>query len=236
MAGAALASAAQNTPEWRVPILVYHRFGPVVADSMTVRTASFENQIRVIRQREFRVTPLADLLRHPENGRLAVTADDGHRSVYSDMWPILARERLPVTLFIYPSAISHASYAMTWAQLREMLRSGLVSIGSHTFWHPNFHHEKQRLAPDAYRRFVQFQLVHSKQVLEQQLSVPVTLLAWPFGIYDDELIRAAKGAGYTAAFSIQRRLASSTDDRMALPRFLMTDLDTGSRLERLLCP
>lgn len=236
MAGASLAGLAKSAVGWRVPILVYHRFGPVVADSMTVRTASFGNQLRVIRGRGLRITPLADVVRNPQSGSIALTADDGHRSVYSEMWPILKSERLPVMLFIYPSAISNASYAMTWQQLREMQRSGLISFGSHTFWHPNFRTEKKRRTPDDYRRFVRFQLVHSKEVLEQQLSAPIRFLAWPFGIYDDELIRAAEDAGYTAGFTIERRIASSSDNRMALPRFLMTELDAGSRLERLLCP
>lgn len=236
MAAGAIASLAKTGPDWRVPILVYHRFGPVVADAMTVRTASFDNQLSEIRKRDLRVTPLQDLLRNPTTGAMAITADDGHRSVYSEMWPRIEAARLPITLFLYPSAISNAGYALTWAQIREMLHSGLVGIGSHTFWHPNFLHEKKRLSPDAWRQFVQFQLVHSKQVLEQKLSVPVTFLAWPFGLYDDDLIHAAQDAGYKAAFTIQRRLATPSDSPMALPRFLMTDLDVGTRFERLICP
>lgn len=244
MAGAIFAARAKSAPDWRIPVLVYHRFAAVVTDSMTVRTASFENQLGVIRKQSLRVTPLGDTiadLSKPGGPRdtkvVAITADDGHRSVYSVMWPILLQAHLPFTLFIYPSAISHASYALTWAQLREMRQSGLAAIGSHTFWHPNFRQEKKRLSPEAYRKFVQFQLVRSKQVLEQELSTRIDWLAWPFGIYDDELIRMAEDAGYTAGFTIERRLASPADRRMAIPRFLMTDVDVGARFARLIgCP
>lgn len=241
MAGAVFAAQAKSTADWRVPVLVYHRFAAVVADSMTVRTAGFENQLGVIRKQSLRVTPLGDAIAGLSKAGglrdariVAITADDGHRSVYSAMWPILAQARLPFTLFIYPSAISNASYALTWAQLREMRQSGPVAIGSHTFWHPNFRQEKKRLSPEAYRRFVQVQLVKSKQVLEQQLSTRIDWLAWPFGIYDDELIRMAEDAGYTAGFTIERRLASPADRRMAIPRLLMTDADIGARFERLI--
>lgn len=238
----ALAVSLRSAPDWRIPILAYHRFGPVVADSMTVRTVSFESQLNVIRKLGLSVTPLTDvvdLVYAPDRIRssqiIAVTADDGHKSVYDVMWPIAQRERLPLTLFIYPSAISNASYALTWDQLREMLRSGLVTIGSHTFWHPNFRHEKKRLAPKAYQAFVKFQLERSKKDLEQRLSVPIKLLAWPFGIYDDELARAAEAAGYKAAFTIEQRPVSPSDRLMVLPRFLMTDADVGVRFERLIC-
>lgn len=241
MAGAAGAATAKTKADRQIPVLVYHRLGPVGADSMTLRTPDFESQIRTLHNDAFRVAPLAEVideLRNPDPvpaAKLAaITADDGHRSVYSTMWPILERGHVPITLFIYPSAISNAGYALTWEQLREMRKSPLVSIGSHTFWHPNFHHEKKRLSPEAYRRFVQLQLARSKDVLEQQLSTHITWLAWPFGIYDDELIRAAEDAGYTAGFTIERRPATPSDPPMALPRLLMTDQDTGARFERLI--
>jgi hypothetical protein len=52
---------------------------------------------------------------------------------------------IPVSLFIYPSAISNASYELTWKQLKEMHASGLVDIESHTYWHPDLSMEKSHL-------------------------------------------------------------------------------------------
>jgi peptidoglycan/xylan/chitin deacetylase (PgdA/CDA1 family) len=115
-----------------------------------------------------------------------------------------------------------------------MKASGLVDIQSHTFWHPNFKVDKKRLAPAAYEKFVQDQLVKSKTVLDQRLGLKVDLLAWPFGIYDDDLIKAASEAGYVAAFSIERRPVTRTEKVMSLPRFIVTDADRGDRFERLL--
>jgi peptidoglycan/xylan/chitin deacetylase (PgdA/CDA1 family) len=165
---------------------------------------------------------------------VVLTADDGHRTVYSDMFPLIQRLKIPVTLFIYPSAISNADYAMTWAQLAEMKASGLVDIQSHTFWHPNFNVDRKRLAPAAYEKFAQDQLVKSKAVLEQRLGGKVDLLAWPFGIHDDQLEQWAQAAGYVAAFTIERRPVTRSDKIMALPRFIVTNLDRGERYVSLL--
>jgi peptidoglycan/xylan/chitin deacetylase (PgdA/CDA1 family) len=44
---------------------------------------------------------------------VAITVDDGHLSVYTELYPLILKHRPPVTLFIYPSAISNASYALT---------------------------------------------------------------------------------------------------------------------------
>jgi peptidoglycan/xylan/chitin deacetylase (PgdA/CDA1 family) len=232
---------AADAPPLSVPILLYHRLGPTLADDMTVTTPVVESQLKLIQERGDHVIPLRTLLEAynepeapPPEHAVVIVADDGHRSVYTDLFPLIKRYKIPITLFIYPSAISNASYAMTWQQLAEMKDSGLVDIQSHTFWHPNFKIDKKRLTPAAYEKFVQTQLVQSKAVLDQKLGLKVDLLAWPFGIYDDELIKAAQDAGYVAAFSIERRPVTRSEKVMTLPRFIVTDADRGARFERLL--
>jgi peptidoglycan/xylan/chitin deacetylase (PgdA/CDA1 family) len=132
---------------------------------------------------------------------------------------------IPVTLFIYPSAISNASYAMTWGQLKQLQQTGLFDLESHTYWHPNFKKDKKKLKPAEYQKDVDTQLSKSKAVLERRFGTKVDLLAWPFGIYDDELERAAAKAGYVAAFSIDRRNASKSENILAEPRYLMVNGD-----------
>jgi len=233
--------APVHADEELAPVLVYHRFGPTVADSMTVRTAAFAAQLEFLKDKGYAVVPLRRLVeringkqeRLPDKA-LAITVDDGHRSVYTEMLPLVRRYRIPVTLFIYPSAISNASYALTWQQLDELRQSGLFDIQSHTFWHPNFRQEKRRLPPDAYGEFVRQQLVKPRRVLAQRLGVDADLLAWPFGIYDDELMAAAGSAGYVAAFTLERRHARLNDRPLALPRYLMTDAVGLREFKRIL--
>ncbi len=118
---------------------------------------------------------------------------------------------------------------MTWDQLREMKETGLLDLQSHTFWHPNFKNEKKRLKPAEYENFVEMQLRKSKEKLEKELNVKVDMLAWPFGIYDEELVNKAIEAGYVAALSMDRRHASISDNMMTLPRYLIGNTDHLSR-------
>ncbi len=224
----------------RIPILVYHRFGPVVADSMTVTTPVFESHLRYLRDNHYTVIPLRRLVDYllgkdppPPARSVVITADDGHRSVFTYMLPLVKRYRVPVTLFLYPSAISNASYAMTWEQLAELKRTGLFDIQSHSYWHPNFKIEKRRLPASEYAKLVDTQFTKSKDQIEKRLGVTVEMLAWPFGIYDDELIGRASKAGYIAAFTLERRSASKSDNIMAIPRYLMTDAVRGKAFGRL---
>jgi peptidoglycan/xylan/chitin deacetylase (PgdA/CDA1 family) len=228
--------AAEQEPA-RVSVLVYHRFGPVVADSMTVTTTVFEQQLAWLRAHDYEIISLrafVDSLRDPAIAlpprAVVITADDGHKSVYTEMLPLIRRYHFPVTLFIYPSAISNADYALTWDQLTEMSRTGLIDVQSHTYWHPNFHQERMRRSADDYRAFVMMQLTRSKQVIEQHIGKNVDMLAWPFGIHDPELEQWAALAGYRAAFTLERGIAGRETSLLALPRYLMTDLDRGARL------
>jgi peptidoglycan/xylan/chitin deacetylase (PgdA/CDA1 family) len=218
----------------RVAVLVYHRFAPVVKDSMTVRTSTFRWQLDYLKQHQHPVVPLRALVSYLEGKgaplpprAVVITADDGHESVFTDMLPAIREYQMPVTLFIYPSAISNASYAMTWQQLVALRETRLFDIQSHTYWHPNFKTEKRRLSADAYRAFATNQLVKPRTVLEKRLGIRPDVLAWPFGIYDDELLAMARDAGYDAGFTIDGRAVSSRERMMALPRFLMTDKATG---------
>jgi peptidoglycan/xylan/chitin deacetylase (PgdA/CDA1 family) len=238
----ALAAAAHAEPQ-RTSILVYHRLGPVLADEMTVTTPVFQEQLALIESHGWTVVPLRTLLAAQGEATAAaalpqkstaITIDDGHHSVYTELFPLLKKHRIPVTLFIYPSAISNASYAMTWAELAEMKASGLVDLQSHTFWHPNFNIERRRLSPEAYARFTHDQFIKSKAILEQKLGGRVDLLAWPFGIHDSELEQWARQDGYTAAFTIDRRPVTRGDNPMALPRYIVVDADRGARFEALL--
>ncbi len=219
---------AGGTAEVRVPVLVYHRFAATVTDPMTVTTREFREDVAWLRDNRYTVIPLRNLVDFLRRGSpllplraVVITVDDGHRSVWYEMLPVIRQYAIPVTLFIYPSAISNASYALTWAQLAEMQATGLVDIASHTYWHPNFRTERKRLAPADYEALVRMQLHKSKTVLERRLAGKIDLLAWPFGIYDKWLGEEAEKAGYAAAFTIERRPVTGAEKIMALPRYLI---------------
>lgn len=202
---------------------------------MTVTIAVFESHLKYLRDNGYIVIPLRRLVDYYRGKWTApmppkavvIVADDGHESVYKYMLPMVRKYHVPVTLFLYPSAISSASYAMTWGQIRELKSTGQFDMEGHTYWHPNFKREKKRLSPVEYDKFVDMQLKKSKDKLEKELGCTINMLAWPFGIYDEQLDRKAAEAGYVAAFTIERRPSSRSDNMMEIPRYLMTNKDTG---------
>src|ERR1039457_4387166 len=194
---------AISADSFRVPILLYHRFGATVVDGMTITTPVFESHMKYLHDNGYTVIPLRQLVDHyrgkgpaPKPKSVVIVEDDAHKSVYSEMLPVIRRYRYPVTIFTYPSAISNAKYAMTWDQLRELKKTGLFDIQSHTYCHPNFKRDRRKLNPAEFEKLVTTQLQKSKAKLEKELGGTVDLLAWPFGIYDDYLLKKAAEAGY----------------------------------------
>src|SRR3990172_4441414 len=163
------AAAGTGPAPLSVPILLYHRFGPVASDSMTVTSSVFESHLGYLQDNGYTVIPLRMLMDYylrkgppPPPKSVVITADDGHRSVYTDMFPLIKKYHVPITLFLYPSAISNAPYAITWGRLREMKKAGLVDFQSHSYWHPDFRKDKKRLKPEEYEKFVNMQLKKSR--------------------------------------------------------------------------
>nr|WP_172825535.1 polysaccharide deacetylase family protein [Geobacter sp. DSM 9736] len=223
-----------------VPILLYHRFGQTVADGMTMKTSVFESHLKYLKENGYKVIPLRQLIDWyqkrgpaPAPKSVVIVEDDAHKSVYTDMLPLVKKYNVPVTIFTYPSAISNAKYAMTWEQLRELKKTGLFDIQSHTFWHPNFRKDRKKMTPAEFEKSVNTQLKKSKERLEQQLGGKVDLLAWPFGIHDDYLLQKAAAAGYVATFTIQAHHAGPADNIMKLPRYLLINSDQGKAFAQI---
>jgi peptidoglycan/xylan/chitin deacetylase (PgdA/CDA1 family) len=169
----------------------------------------------------------------PDARLVALTADDAHISVYRQALPLIRKYSVPMTLFIYPSAVSNASYAMTWEQLRELKATGLFDFQSHTYWHPNFKKEKEKLPAAEFEKLVDMQFRKSREKVEREMGGKANLLAWPFGIHDPWLMAKAAEAGYAAAFTIEGHPAGREDHPMAIPRFLMNDRDRGKAFEQI---
>jgi len=221
-----------------VPILLYHRFGPTVADGMTMKTSVFEEHLRYLRDNGYKVIRLRQLVDWylkkgppPPAKSVVIVEDDAHKSVYSDMLPLVKKYNVPVTVFVYPSAISNAKYAMTWDQLRALKQSGLFDFQGHTFWHPNFKKDRKKMQPAEFEKSADMQLTKSKGRIEKELGVKVDMLAWPFGIYDDYLLARATKAGYLAGFTIEAHHATNSDGIMKLPRYLLTNANKGKDFE-----
>lgn len=197
---------------------------------MTITPGRFESQIKWLKENGYTVIPLKQLVSYMQGKNVAlpakpivITADDGWKSDYTYMYPIARKYNIPITLFIYPGTISQGKNALTWDQIKELMKSGLFDIQSHTLTHPNFKQAKKHMSLVNYEKMVHRELFNSKKILEDKLGIKIDFLAWPFGIYDAYLEQQAAKAGYNMAFTIDFRNASRIYRSEAQPRYMIIE-------------
>ncbi len=228
-----LAGPAQAQP---VSILAYHRFDPVQASAATVvQTAVFATQMEFLRAHGVQVIRLAALVdslqgKAPAIAEPAVvlTADDGWRSVYTEMFPLLRKLNFPATLFINPPAIGHGGAYLTWAQIDEMRASGLIEIEAHTQTHPDFNDQHAQRSAADYLAFVDRELAGSRADIAAH-GGDTNFFAWPYGINDAALQAAAAHDGFRAAFALGSRPVLAGSPLFALPRYQVYNSDGPAR-------
>lgn len=176
-----------------VTVLAYHLVAGGTSSPVDLPAETFHRHLEELRTRA-RVkalpTALHDLTSkvQDESGTapvVAVTFDDAYENFYTRAWPLLREAGIPATLFVPvgwiegtegpPLTASHGLGPVSWSQLREMVASGLVHVGSHSWSHRDL-----RRLPS---RELQAELRRSREVLEDRLGVDVDTFCYPRGLW-----------------------------------------------------
>jgi peptidoglycan/xylan/chitin deacetylase (PgdA/CDA1 family) len=120
---------------------------------------------------------------------VAVTFDDAYENFYAHAWPVLRELAIPATLFVPVGFVAGETAApirgtgglppASWKQLREMADEELLTVGSHSWSHPDL----RRLPAAAVRE----ELARSRRELEHRLGRPVTAFCYPRGLWSRRL-------------------------------------------------
>ena len=103
----------------------------------------------------------------------------------------------------------HYNRYLTWEQVLEMQAAG-ITFASHALSH--------RILCGLSDAQCRTELVTSQTILEERLGNPVRAIAYPNGDYDERVMREAKKAGYSMAFSTRGGFVQSSCNPLAIPR------------------
>ena len=192
-----------------IPILCYHRFGSP-ASKMVVAPAQFEAQLDWLARNHYRVLRLADVSDFLAGRRalpvrsVVITIDDGYESAYRHAYPLLKKFGFPATLFV-PTDFIGARDALSWAQLDELARSGLVDIQAHSKTHRNLVVRADGETEAAHRLSIDNELRQPRTVLDRRLGgsgVDVRHFAYPFGAADASVLDAMQRQPYELGLTV----------------------------------
>lgn len=153
------------------------------------------------------------LPKHP----VVITFADNYRGFWDRAYPVLKARKIPVAMFVHTGFVgaTNGRPKMTWSQLRQLQKEGLVTVCSQTVSHPA---DLGQLS-DAQ---VWKELTDSKRELEKQLGVRCWYLAYPNGKFDSRSEVLAQKAGYVMAFSEVTKPAEASPSLFAVNRYVHT--------------
>jgi peptidoglycan/xylan/chitin deacetylase (PgdA/CDA1 family) len=227
----------------RVPVLMYHGLS-AARSPITITPGLFAQQMLSLHDGGVRVLPLRDLVARVRlqailpRRALAITFDDGLRSVYTGAWPVLARYGFPATVFLVaghcgrdndwkgqPAGMNRAAM-LSWDEVRELDRHGM-DIGAHTLDHPRL----DLLTHDAVDR----QVAGGKAAIETELGHPIDLFAYPYGRHTPAIRRTVADL-YAGACTARPGLVAASSDPWLLDRIDVAYVSHPTLLASLFSP
>ena len=220
-----------------LPILTYHAIGEA-ADVTTTDPAWFAETLAALVESGHRAVDLDDWVDQgcPDIDRgFAVAFDDGLRSVLRVV-DVLARYLVPATVFLVTDRMGRDNAwpgqpawvrrepVLAWSDL-DVLHTAGFRIAAH-----GRSHARLDRCDDA---TLDAELRGAREAIEQRLSHPCRLLAYPYGLSSRRLRRAA-ARHFAAAFGTRLDVATARQDRHDLPRIDAYYLRSRKAVDRLI--
>ncbi len=198
-------------------VLGYHAISDGWPAAASIEPSRLDVQVGLLVSRGYRGARFTDVVGGGGPSRaVAVTFDDGLRSVVANARPVLARHGLVGTVFLPTRFIGRGAPVdwpvvdrwiggpheseltpMSWDDAAALVDAGW-EVGSHTCTHLDL----TGLDETGLRH----ELVDSRQEVEDRLGVRCRSLAYPYGAADRRVMAAARRAGYEAAAGLPARI------------------------------
>ncbi|MCA9400037.1 MAG: poly-beta-1,6-N-acetyl-D-glucosamine N-deacetylase PgaB [Candidatus Omnitrophica bacterium] len=246
-------------------VLCYHDVPEYVDDDKYgVDQRSFINTIEYFRTHGYTFISLDDVIQARAGNALLppqsilLTFDDGYKSFYTFVYPILKEYGIPSVLAIVSDWIESgfSPYVkqdlMTWSQIKEVANDPLVDVISHShnlhrgvIYNPQGNeaaaaaNRKYDLFDRAYEEWgsyadrIENDLKEGLTMLETKTGRPVRAIAWPYGKFNDETVHIAESLGVNVLFALDDQKAT-THQTKAVSRFLIHKNPTLNQLLRSL--
>jgi peptidoglycan/xylan/chitin deacetylase (PgdA/CDA1 family) len=203
-------------------VLAYHRIDEG-GGGMSVSPRDFRAHLDWLDEHGIEVVPLESFsVKGETRPRVALTFDDGYRSVADVAWPELRARGLPATLYVVSRTL-RSGRRFSWDTSTSALDAALIgrsalldlaadglSIGSHTRTHVYL--------PSIDLDRVEDEVSGSRDELEDELGMRVTSFSYPQGGWNPSIRSIVARAGYETAVTMNRGPIPPVGDPLALAR------------------
>lgn len=236
--------------------LCYHDVSTgFLGDNFSVRRKDLVDQFDYLKA-HYNVVGLQDILDAASGKKdlppkaVLITVDDGLSSFYENVYPLLKSYKFKAVFSIvgkwtdngaapdYGFKDSNPKMA-TWKQIKEMAKSGLVDVASHSYnmhdshvYNPQgsvapmagfFNYNAQTKSYETDEEFtnrVQTDLQKNNELIKKHLGKNIPVMTWPYGAYNSLSIKAAENVGLKMQMTLRAGL-THTDDLSIIRRGLI---------------
>jgi len=192
----------------RIIVLAYHRVDRRFDVGITrVKPRQFERQMAWLADSGYSTCSLSDCLdrnRPRSSKEIVLTFDDGYQSLRRYALPVLDRLEFRATVFPVAAYVGRQNRwdanlfwrrhrHLDWGELRELVAAGW-EVGSHSLRHDYL----PLLSPAE----LEFDLRTSREILEDNLQIPIRHLSLPFGRGNSEVFHCALAAGFQSVVTL----------------------------------
>lgn len=220
--GCIYAAIRRSEAERRV-ILIYHSVG---VGSLATEVEQFRKQMAWLAE-QADVVSLDDLLDDVSDNsgkvRVALTFDDGYRSVHDIAAPILAEYGFPAIVYLNSGHIRDDGHEtsdaglghypdeqfMCWDEVLRLQQQNW-SIGSHGVQHLDLTQQSEAI--------VMRELADAKAEIERRTGMPCNHFSYTWGRSNRAVRQAVAATSYQSAVAGEHRPLGCGDDRFELPR------------------
>ena len=218
-------------------ILLYHHVAEDTPPSTTISPADFRAHLEYLRDHDYAVVGLPELIDNLQNGRplpdraVAITFDDGYISIYEQAFPMLQEFGYPFTLFVSTEPINNRqTNYMNWDQIREMSNAG-VTIANHMVEHPYMLDRISGEDDAQWLERMRMELLEAETTIQAETGQAHRYLAYPYGEFDDSIKRMIEAEGFVGLAQNSGAVGYHSDF-LALPRYplasIYANLDTAA--------
>ena len=226
-------------------ILLYHSIDSfdVSKDKMgmAVPVQSFYDQMEYLKENNFHVISLSELIDFFSSGStiphktIAITFDDGFKSILTNALPILQEFGFSATLFLninfLKKKVPKDYYCSDWPTLNwegvKQLHESDVYIGSHALTHRKLTKVSDKNLHD--------EIVDSKGIIEQHIGENIIAFSYPHGAFNSRVKQVLKANNFRCACTSLDGTNRAHSDPYALCRTEITAFDnTLTKFEKKL--
>lgn len=164
-------------------LIYYHDVTTGKGESFNkINIEKFEDQMRYIADNNYTSLIFSGLgmEKITKEKTVLITFDDGYISNYELVFPIMKKYNLKFNIFLEAGAIDNKDNYLTWDMVKEMVDSGLVGFGAHTYNHI----DSRFINEDTYDQEVKL----ANELITKYTGKPVEDYCFPFGAYNKYII------------------------------------------------